>query len=163
MKPIDAAWNVLKALPGAELVQNRYALTGQGIPFLDEKGNQRDLKEQMRLATLHPAINPKKLPFIQSVSGRPTNLTGGSSLSPIKPTDILRYPQGFNLTGSEMGRGDLERTLQQRKNERQQRSLVGNTGQLYYHHKQRLPTLGEDEMENLRQQAQEMPFSYEGQ
>jgi len=163
MKPIDVAWDLLKALPGAELVQNRYLFAGQGVPFLNEVGNQRDMREQMRLGTMHPAIHPAKRHLIQSVGGRPTNVTGGSSLSPADPTDILRYPTGYNVTGSEKGRGDVERTNQQIENEQQQRSLVGNTGYLLDRHRQGLPTLSEDEMKNLRQQAQQMPFSYEGQ
>jgi len=165
---MDEAWNVLKALPGDELVQNRYRFTGQGHPFLDEKGNptpeiKRDLVEQMRLATLHPAIDPVKLPFIQSVGGRPTNITEVSSLSPVDPTDILRYPQGFNVTGSEMGRGDSERTHQRMENKRNQDFLTDNRGRLRDYYEAKMPTLSEDEMKNLRQQAQQMPFSYEGQ
>ena len=172
MTPMDAAWNLLKANPQHELVQNRYRFTGQGHPFLDEKGNptnntKRDLVEQMRLATLHPSIHPAKRFLVDSVSGRPTNIKQGPSLHPVEPTDILRYPvettlqpHGFNLTGSETGRGDLERMREQREQEDQRLFLVGHTGRLRDHAKRGLPTLSEDEMENLRQQAQQMPFSY---
>jgi len=198
MNPIDAAWSVLKALPGDEIVQNRYRLTRQGNPFLDEKGNptpetKRDLVEQMRLRTRHPALNPAHV--IESVSGRPTNIKGGSHLSPIEPTDILRYPDGFNITGAETGRADAERVHEQRMNEESQRRLTGNTSpprlidKHRYTHETTFPSnfptlpshprtppryyggnlprtmggLSDEEFENLRQQAQQMPFSYEGQ
>ncbi len=182
MNPMDAAWNVLKALPSREVVQNRYRFTGQGHPFLDEKGNptpetKRDLVEQMGIGTRHPALNPAHV--IESVSGRPTNITEGSHLSPIEPTDILRYPTGDSITGAETGRAELENTRQRRINERSQRRLTGNTSppRLIDHHRYthlppgnyyggNLPknsALSDEEMENLRQQAQQMPFSYEGQ
>lgn len=184
MKPINKAWAFLKALPKDEIVQNRYRFTRQGHPFLDEKGNptnntKRDLVEQMRLGTLHPAIHPAKIPLIESVSGKPTNLKEVSRLSPVKPTDILRYPTGYNITGAESGRADAERVREQRMNEKSQRRLTGNTfpprlidrhpythlppGNYYGGNLPKGGGLSDEEMENLRQQAQQMPFSYEGQ
>jgi len=170
MTPIEAAWNLLKANPQHEVVQNRYRFTRQGHPFLDEKGNptnntKRDLVEQMRLGTLHPAIHPAKIPLIESVSGRRTNLVEGSHLTPIRPSDILRYPNGFNVTGAESGRADAERVQQQRQSELEQRRLTGNTfpPRLIDKHSRAMGGLSDEEFENLRQQAQQMPFSYEGQ
>lgn len=180
MKPMDEAWKVLKAIPSQEVVQNRYRFTGQGHPFLDANFEptqdvKRDLVEQMRLQTRHPALNPAHV--IESVNDRPTNLSEVSPLSPLLPSDILRYPQGFNITGVETGRADEERVRQQRMNERSQQSLTGNTfpPRLIDRHPYTNETryamqmaargneLSDEEMENLRQQAQQMPFSYEGQ
>ena len=204
MNPIDAAWNVLKALPDDEVVQNRYRFTGQGHPFLDANFKptqevKRDLVEQMRLGTRHPALNPAHviesvgsqphpyegvhlmegpLPIVRPPANRPTNITEGSHLTPIEPTDILRYPTDYNITGAETGRADAERERERRMHEKSQFRLTGLTdpprlidnhpythlpGKTYGGSFPKGDALSDEEMENLRQQAQQMPFSYEGQ
>lgn len=164
---------------------------GNGVhAFLDAQGKptghiKYDLPEQLRIQTRHPALNPSR--HIESVNGRLTNTKLSSGLTPTNATEILRYPttryrgdEGWSETGQERGLAEREIMLQQKENEEWQDKIsmpvwwdtqrrilrpqfgyrgdgTPNIGQL----RPSLPQLSDEEMQNLRQQAEQMPFSYE--
>lgn len=164
--------------------KNHAFLNPQGKPTGHIK---YDSPEQLRIQTRHPSFRPELWDRIESVNGRLINTKLSSGLTPTNATEILRYPttryrgdEGWSETGQERGLAEREIMLQQKENEEWQDKIsmphpwdtprrilkpqfgyrgdgTPNIVQL----RPSLPQLSDEEMQNLRQQAEQMPFSYE--
>lgn len=178
MTPLEEAWRVLKALPEDELVQNNYDYASSVHPFLGAGAEvpQLDATSQMRLQTKHPSLSRYPSHLIESVSGTPTNrMLGGSPQLTQLPTDVLRRPGMASVIGIDEGRGRVQEMLAEIENQQNEEALTGGWSptlidvenrQLTPDNRHRFrtatftppPEFSEQEMQALRQQAQQMPF-----